>query len=247
MVRARATTRCAARSRRRCAASSGPSRRGPAPRRSRALAAVPASFSAASRLRSGTPRDFKVVAAARRLELHERHRPAHRTPATHVLLYVDTIGPGFSDAQYQALRSAVRPRPVRHRHQRLRRRERHRPERPGHRAVHAEDQRAGGRAELRVRRLRHRLLLRRPTSSSSDPNSNKGEIFYSYVPDSTGAYSCPHTAASVLADRAGYVPARAAAHDLVQPARARAWRRRGGRLAQRGTWPDRRGTRLGVL
>ncbi|MFI5245604.1 MAG: hypothetical protein ACHQQR_10290, partial [Gemmatimonadales bacterium] len=32
----------------------------------------------------------------------------------------------------------------------------------------------------------------------SDPHSNKGEIIYSYVPDSAGTYSCPHTAASVL-------------------------------------------------
>jgi hypothetical protein len=32
----------------------------------------------------------------------------------------------------------------------------------------------------------------------SNPNSNKAEIFYSYVPDSTGVFSCPHTAASVV-------------------------------------------------
>jgi hypothetical protein len=32
---------------------------------------------------------------------------------------------------------------------------------------------------------------------TSDPNSNKGEIFYSYIPDSLGTFSCAHTVLSV--------------------------------------------------
>jgi hypothetical protein len=39
-----------------------------------------------------------------------------------------------------------------------------------------------------------------------DPHSNRGEVFYGFVPDSTGRYSCPHSAADVERTLQGTFP-----------------------------------------
>ena len=115
----------------------------------------------------------------------------------HILLYVDTIGPGFSDAQYLAIGALF------------------------DKDLYGIDVKAFGSTSDVDQNGRVIAFftpkinaLVGPSSCAfagyvtgffygtdllvSDPNSNKGEIFYSYVPDSTGAFSCPHTAASVL-------------------------------------------------
>src|ERR1035437_9171704 len=144
----------------------------------------------------GTRRDFKVVAA---LDGSSFTSATARLvyAGDHVLLYVDTIGQGFSDAQYQSLGALF------------------------DRDLYAIDIRAFG-SESDVDQNGRVIALFTPKINAlvstsncafagyvtgffygtdllvSDPNSNKGEIFFSYVPDSAGTYSCPHTAASVL-------------------------------------------------
>ncbi len=144
----------------------------------------------------GTLRTFKVVAAV---------DGSSFTSATarllfagnHVLLYVDTIGSGFSNAQYQALGALF------------------------DKDLYAIDINAFGTVSdvdqngRVIALFTPKINALVPTSGCAfagyvtgfffgtdllvnDPNSNKGEIFYSYIPDSTGTYSCPHTAASVL-------------------------------------------------
>jgi hypothetical protein len=144
----------------------------------------------------GTIRDFKVVAA---LDGSSFTSVAARLmyAGDHILLYVDTAGQGFSDAQYRALGTQF------------------------DRDLYPIDVKAFGSesdvdANGRVIALftpKINALVDRSNCAfagyvtgffygtdllATDPNSNKGEIFYSYVPDSSGAYSCPHTAASVL-------------------------------------------------
>ena len=160
------------------------------------LGAPPASFAVAQAPALGTTRDFKVVAA---LDGSSFTTTTARLvyAGDHILLYVDTIGPGFSDAQYQSLGALF------------------------DRDLYAIDISAfGGVSDVdqngRVIMLftpRINALVGVPNCAFagyvtaffyatdlliSDPNSNKGEILYSYVPDSTGAFGCPHTAASVL-------------------------------------------------
>ena len=144
----------------------------------------------------GTRRDFKVVAA---LDGSSFTSATARLvyAGDHVLLYVDTIGQGFSDAQYRSLGALF------------------------DRDLYAIDIRAFG-SESDVDQNGRVIALFTPKINAlvstsncafagyvtgffygtdllvSDPNSNKGEIFFSYVPDSAGTYSCPHTAASVL-------------------------------------------------
>lgn len=160
------------------------------------LAAVTESFAIAQAPALGTTRDFKVVAALDGSSFTSATaRLAYA--GDHVLLYVDTIGPGFSDAQYQSLGALF------------------------DRDLYAIDINAfGGVSDVdqngRIIALftpKINALVGVPNCAFagyvtgffyatdllvSDPNSNKGEIFYSYVPDSTSAYGCPHTAASVL-------------------------------------------------
>lgn len=161
-------------------------RRGDAAR-SAALVPIPA---------PGTRRTFQVVAA---LDGSSFTTATARLVFTgdHVLVYVDTIGPGFSDAQYEALGAEF------------------------DRELYAIDENAFG-AESDIDRNGRVIALFTPKINAlvattncafagyvtgffyatdltpGSPNSNKGEIFYSYVPDSTGTYSCPHTAASVM-------------------------------------------------
>lgn len=144
----------------------------------------------------GTTRDFKVVAA---LDGSSFTSATARLvfAGDHVLIYVDTIGGGFSDVQYQSLGIQF------------------------DRELYGIDEKAFG-AESDIDQNGHVIALFTPRINAlvatsdcafagyvtgffyatdlevSSPNSNKGEIFYSYVPDSTGAFSCPHTAASVL-------------------------------------------------
>ena len=144
----------------------------------------------------GTTRTFKVVAALDGSSFTSATaRLAYA--GDHVLLYVDTLGGGFSDAQFQSLGALF------------------------DKDLYSIDVRAFG-AESDVDQNGRVIALFTPKINAlvdrsscafagyvtgffygtdllvSDPNSNKGEIFYSYIPDSTGAYSCPHTAASVL-------------------------------------------------
>ena len=160
------------------------------------LAAVPESFAVAQAPALGTTRDFKVVAALDGSSFTSATaRLAYA--GDHVLLYVDTIGPGFSDTQYQSLGALF------------------------DRDLYAIDISAFGSVSdvdqngriIALFTPKINALVGVPNCAFagyvtgffyatdllvSDPNSNKGEIFYSYVPDSTGAFGCPHTAASVL-------------------------------------------------
>ena len=149
----------------------------------------------------GTLRTFKVVAAVDGSSFTSA--TARLTFAgDHVLLYVDTIGSGFSNAQYQALGALF------------------------DRDLYAIDINAFGSVSdidqngRVIALFTPKINALVPTSGCafagyvtgfffgtdllvSDPNSNKGEIFYSYIPDSTGTFSCAHTAASVLQVVAG--------------------------------------------
>jgi hypothetical protein len=144
----------------------------------------------------GTTRDFKVVAA---LDGSSFTTATARLiySGTHVLLYADTIGQGFSDAQYQSL-GALFDKDLYS---------------IGVNAFGAEsDVDQNGRVIALFTPKINELVqppscgfagyvtgfFYAPDLVVSGANSNKGEIFYSYVPDSTGAFSCPHTAASVL-------------------------------------------------
>jgi len=49
----------------------------------------------------------------------------------------------------------------------------------------------------------------------TDSRSNKGEVFYSIVPDPAGVLSCSHTTADVEVVRAGHVHSRISAHDQL--------------------------------
>jgi hypothetical protein len=143
----------------------------------------------------GTLRDFKVVAATDGSAFTSATARLVYAGA-HILLYVDTIGPGFSDAQYLAIGALF------------------------DKDLYSIDVNAFG-SESDVDQNGRIIALFTPKINAlvspancpfgyvtgffygtdllvSDPNSNKGEIFYSYVPDSTGAFGCPHTAASVL-------------------------------------------------
>jgi hypothetical protein len=144
----------------------------------------------------GSTRDFKVVAA---LDGSSFTSATGRLiyAGDHVLLYADTVGQGFSDAQYVSLGALF------------------------DKDLYGIDVKAFGSTSDVDQNGRVIAFftpkineLVGPSSCAfagyvtgffygtdllvSDPNSNKGEIFYSYVPDSTGAFSCPHTAASVL-------------------------------------------------
>jgi hypothetical protein len=160
------------------------------------LASPPPSAAISAPPSIGSTRDFNVVAA---LDGSSFTSATGRLiySGTHVLLYADTIGQGFSDAQYQSLGALF------------------------DKDLYAIDVNAFG-AESDVDQNGRVIALFTPKINAlvqppncgfagyvtgffyapdllvSSANSNKGEIFYSYVPDSTGTFSCPHTAASVL-------------------------------------------------
>jgi hypothetical protein len=160
------------------------------------LAPAPASFAMAPAPVLGSTRDFKVVAALDGSSFTSATaRLAYA--GDHVLLYVDTIGPGFSDAQYHSLGALF------------------------DRDLYAIDINAFGSVSdvdqngriIALFTPKINALVGVPNCAFagyvtgffyatdllvSDPHSNRGEIFYSYVPDSTGTFGCPHTAASVL-------------------------------------------------
>ena len=181
----------------------------------RVRAEAMASRSAASRLSAavsqppaiGSTRDFHVVAA---LDGSSFTSATGRLiyAGDHVLLYADTIGQGFSDAQYQSLGALF------------------------DKDLYGIDVKAfGGPSDIDQNgrviafftpKINELIALTNCAFAgyvtgffystdllASDPHSNKGEIFYSFVPDSTGAFSCPHTAASVL-----YVVAGTFLHEL---------------------------------
>ncbi|MFI5244408.1 MAG: hypothetical protein ACHQQR_04225, partial [Gemmatimonadales bacterium] len=158
--------------------------------------AVPMNFAIAPAPALGSTRTFKVVGA---LDGSSFTSATARLvyAGDHVLLYVDTIGPGFSDAQYQSLGALF------------------------DRDLYAIDINAFGSVSdvdqngriIALFTPKINALVGVPNCAFagyvtgffyatdllvSDPNSNKGEIFYSYVPDSAGVYGCPHDAASVL-------------------------------------------------
>jgi hypothetical protein len=142
----------------------------------------------------GSTRDFKVVAA---LDGSSFTTATGRLiyAGTHVLLYADTIGQGFSDAQYQSYGALF------------------------DKDLYAIDVNAFG-AESDVDQNGRVIAFFTPKINAlvnpsgcifgyvtgffyapdllvSGANSNKAEIFYSYVPDSTGNFGCAHTTASV--------------------------------------------------
>jgi IPT/TIG domain len=144
----------------------------------------------------GSLRNFKVVASLDGSTFSGlTARLAYA--GTHILLYVDTVGQGFSADQYQALAVLF------------------------DHDLYPIDIAAFG-SESDVDQNGRVIVLFTPKINElistsdcgfagyvtgfffptdlllDDPNSNKGEIFYSYIPDSLGAFSCPHTAASVL-------------------------------------------------
>ncbi len=115
----------------------------------------------------------------------------------HVLLYVDTAGTGFSTAEYQSLGALF------------------------DKDLYAIDTVAFGNVSDvdqngRVIALFTPKINQLVNASNcilagyvtgffyatdlmvTNSNSNKAEIFYSYIPDSTGVYGCAHTAASVM-------------------------------------------------
>jgi hypothetical protein len=160
------------------------------------LASTPPSAAIAPPPAIGSTRDFKVVAA---LDGSSFTNVTGRLiySGTHLLLYADTIGQGFSDAQYQSL-GALFDKDLYS---------------IGVNAFGAEsDVDQNGRV-IALFTPKINALVQPPNCAFagyvtgffyapdllvSGVNSNKGEIFYSYVPDSTGAFSCPHTAAAVL-------------------------------------------------
>jgi hypothetical protein len=166
--------------------------RGSASRLSAAIATPPA---------IGSMRDFTVVAA---LDGSSFTSATGRLiySGDHVLLYADTIGQGFSDAQYQSLGALF------------------------DKDLYEIDVKAfgnpsdidqNGRVIAFFTPKINQLVARTNCAFAgyvtgffyatdllaSDPHSNKGEIFYSYVPDSSGTYSCAHTTASVQYVMAG--------------------------------------------
>ncbi len=144
----------------------------------------------------GSTRDFKVVA---RLDGTSFTNATGRLiyAGAHILLYADTIGQGFSDARYQSLGALM------------------------DKDLYAIDVSAFG-AESDVDQNGRVIAFFTPKINAlidksncafagyvtgffyakdlliNDSNSNSGEIFYSYVPDSSATFSCSHTAASVL-------------------------------------------------
>jgi hypothetical protein len=144
----------------------------------------------------GTFRDFRVVAVLAGTSFTSVTTRL-KYAGDHILLYVDTVGAGFTDQQYQSLgawfdrdlypidvaqfgsESDV--------------------DRDGrvlvvftpqvNRLVRAED--CGQFGYVTGFFYGTDLLL-------DNPNSNKAEIFYSFIPDSTARYSCAHTATDVL-------------------------------------------------
>jgi hypothetical protein len=115
----------------------------------------------------------------------------------HLLLYVDTVGTGFSDQQYHGLGTLF--------DQNL-----------YSIAVSAfgseSDVDRNGRILAVFTPVVNRLIASQTCSlngyvtgffNSDDllvqnANSNRAEVFYSFIPDSTGVFSCPHTATDVL-------------------------------------------------
>jgi hypothetical protein len=144
----------------------------------------------------GSTRNFRVVAA---LDGSSFTGATGRLvyAGDHILVYADTIGPGFPDAQFHALGALF------------------------DKDLYAIDINAFG-SVSDVDQNGRVIAFFTPKINAlipvgqcafagyvtgffygtdlllNDPNSNKGEIFYSYVPDSAGTFSCPHTAASVL-------------------------------------------------
>ncbi len=161
-----------------------------------ALPARGASIAAAVALPAlGSTRDFNVVAA---LDGSSFTTATGRLvySGTNILVYGDTIGQGFTDAQLQAYGALF------------------------DKDLYAIDINAFGSVSDidqngRVIALFTPKINALVSTSScafagyvtgffyatdlmvSNPNSNKGEIFYSYVPDSAGTYSCPHTVSQV--------------------------------------------------
>lgn len=158
------------------------------------LAASPPSAAASTPPPIGSTRDFKVVAA---LDGSSFTNATGRLiySGTHILLYADTVAQGFSDAQYQTFGTLF------------------------DHDLYSIDVNAFG-SESDVDQNGRVIAFFTPKINAlvnpsvcifgyvtgffyspdllvNDANSNKAEIFYSYVPDSTGNFGCPHTAASV--------------------------------------------------
>ncbi len=144
----------------------------------------------------GTVRAFKVVSAldgSSFADVGARLRFAGQ----HLLLYVDTIGSGFTDAQYRQLGALFDT------------------------DLYPIDIAAFG-SESDIDHDGRITVLFTPVVNSlvkavdcrgngyvtgffygtdlltQNAGSNKGEVFYSFIPDSTGVYSCPHTQDVVL-------------------------------------------------
>jgi hypothetical protein len=144
----------------------------------------------------GSMRAFKVIAATDGSSFSTATARLVYS-GDHVLVYVDTIGAGFSDAQYQSIGALF------------------------DKDLYSIDVKAFG-SESDLDQNGRVIALFTPKINAlvdrtncafagyvtgffygtdlivSDPNSNKGEIFYSYIPDSTATFSCVHTAASVM-------------------------------------------------
>ena len=160
------------------------------------LAATPPNAAISAPPPLGSTRDFKVVA---KLDGTSFTTATGRLiySGTHVLLYADTIGQGFSDSTYRSLGALF------------------------DKDLYAIDVSAFG-AESDLDQNGRVIAFFTPKINAlidkgncafagyvtgffyatdllvNDPNSNKGEIFYSYVPDANATFSCAHTAASVL-------------------------------------------------
>ncbi len=129
----------------------------------------------------------------------------------------------------RASRRAFRPDALSHRRLGFRERVGCRRRRPDPRAVHASRERARPRAGLRnARGYASGCFNPNDVLLWTTPDRTRPKIFYGFVPDPGGIYSCAHDSLTVKSVIVDCVHARDAAHDLVQPARARARRRPGG-------------------
>ena len=144
----------------------------------------------------GSTRAFKVVAALDGTSFTSVSARL-RFAGSHLLLYTDTSGTGFSDAQYQAL-GALFDRDLYS---------------VGVAAFGSEsDVDRDGRITVLFTPVLNALVRARDCGQKGfvtgffyatdlllqDPNSNRAEIFYSFIPDPDGRFSCPHTTADVL-------------------------------------------------
>lgn len=144
----------------------------------------------------GTVREFNVVAALDGSKF-SKVGARLRFAGQHLLLYVDTIGAGFTDAQYAQLGALF------------------------DRDLYAvaigafgseSDIDHDGRVSVLFTPVVNALVKSADCRGNGyvtgffygtdlltqNTGSNKGEVFYSFIPDSAGVYSCPHTADVVM-------------------------------------------------